>query len=660
MPRTLINFRSFVFGLCLVTAVATDVTASAQVDSARDSNVIGRRIGALAGDDVRGGKFDLQSVAASQLVAVAFLGTECPLARKYSTRLGELANEYRDRVQFVGVFSNRQDSEDEIAAYAIQVSLAFPAIQDKDNQIADQFSARRTPEVYLLDAERKIRYRGRIDDQFGIGIAKPEPTERNLASAIEHLCGNASVPVPETEPVGCLIGRVQQSPPSQNITYATHIAPILNRHCIACHQPGQIGPMSLTQVEDVLGWAAMIDEVVRQERMPPWHADRTIGTFSNARGLSEEEKLTLSDWVAIGSPIGDQDEIPPVPTAASGWQLPREPDLVIPVSAQPIEIPASGELDYRHFSSEYVFPDETWVQAAQILPGNHSVVHHILAFCEGPRGRQAIGALDGIDGFLAAYVPGLIAEPFPEGSAKRIPAGSRLIFQVHYTPNGTPQTDCSRIGLIFADSKTVRREIVSSSAIRRQLEIPPGVSDHQVTAFSHRPLEGAMLLGMMPHMHLRGKSFRFQLQSADGSVRNLLNVPRYDFHWQSSYRLAEPILLHAGDRICCLAQFDNSRENLNNPDPTQTIRWGDQTREEMMIGYFDIAVERNDEPIDPLDLDRHIALVRSFDRFDRNLDGVWTREEIPESAAARFQVLDCNADSQVTFAEMAARRGGEK
>lgn len=628
--------------------------AFAQSPRESDSHVIGRKIGSLAQADIAGKPFDLAAIEESKSVVVAFLGTECPLAKQYARRLQEMSTAYEGRAVFIGIFSNEQDSAAEIEQYTELLGITFPVLQDSENKIADSFAARRTPEVFLLDRSRTIRYRGRVDDQFGIGYAKKEPSQRNLAVALDQVLNGTEVEVSETDPVGCIIGRVKKTTSVSTATFAAHVAPILNRHCVTCHQAGQIGPMSFTEVDDVLGWAAMIDEVVQSGQMPPWHADPNVGRFSNARRLTEEEKNTIAQWVAAGAPIGQSEAIPKPALRLAGWQLPREPDLVIPVSPKPFDIPADGELDYQHFTSDYVFEKETWVQAVQILPGNHAVVHHILAFVESPGGRHTVGDLEGIDGYLAGYVPGLTIEPFPSGMAKRIPAKSKLVFQVHYTPIGLVQTDQSQIGLVFVEPEAVTREVITTSSIRRNLEIPAGSSDHQVSSFSHRPLEGAKLLGMMPHMHLRGKSFRFDLQSADGTIKPLLNVPRYDFHWQSSYRLAEPIPLAADDRIVCVAQFDNSTANPNNPDPRQVVRWGDQTREEMMIGYFDIAIDRSEAIGPDIDLDRHVHLVHIMDRFDSNRNGVAEQTEVPPRNIDRFHALDVNGDNQVTFAELAA------
>jgi mono/diheme cytochrome c family protein len=629
------------------------MTAAGQELGGSSNPVIGRQIELLGGEFVGDRTIAWAEIEPDRLVVVAFLGTECPLARKYVRRLNELAAAM-PQVQWLGVFSNEQDTAGEVLTFVDEFDLTFPAIKDAGHLIADMFSAERTPEVFLLDAERRIRYRGRIDDQYGIGYSKASPMVHYLREAIDQVIAADVVKRPQTTAVGCVIGRVESGEGLAALTYAEDVAPILNQHCIGCHQAGQIGPMALSDPDDVKGWAKMINEVVQSGRMPPWHADPDVGEFANARRLSDQEKQTIAQWATSGAAIGDRSRIPDFAPRTNGWQFAELPDLVLPVSLKSVEVHPTGEMDYLYFKSDYVFEKERWVSAVQILPGNHAVVHHILAFIESPNGRQVVGDLEGIDGYLAGYVPGLTVFPYPAGTAKRIPANSRLIFQVHYTPIGSPQTDHSQIGIYFADPKSVEREVVTTSAIRRKLEIPPENSDYQVASYSHRSLANAQLLGMMPHMHLRGKSFRYELQRSDGAIAPLLNVPRYDFHWQSSYRLARPLELRDGDRIACVAQFDNSAGNPNNPDPTQTVRWGDQTREEMMIGYFDIAIPREDYSADGVDLERHVKLVRIMDRFDTNRNGIVARSEISEAVSERFGELDGNADDLVTFAELAA------
>ena len=287
-------------------------------------------------------------------------------------------------------------------------------------------------------------------------------------------------------------------------------------------------------------------------------------------------------------------------------------------------MPATGEVKYQYFLVDPEFKEDKWVTAAQIIPGNRSVVHHILVFAR-PKGSR--GDLGGERGFLFGYVPGSVAQPYPAGAAKRIPAGSQLVFQVHYTPIGTAQTDQSKLGLVFIDPAQVQREVKTTSAVQPRLNIPPGDSNYSVSAMLPETLPDCELLGMAPHMHLRGKSFKYTLVSADKSRQVLLDIPHYDFNWQTAYRVAEPLKIAAGARIFCDAAFDNSAKNLNNPDPTAHVRWGDQTTDEMMIGYFDILVPKGaDGPKADREAERRVLLSRILrdgvvKKLDANADG---------------------------------------
>jgi hypothetical protein len=257
---------------------------------------------------------------------------------------------------------------------------------------------------------------------------------------------------------------------------------------------------------------------------------------------------------------------------------------------KPYKIPARGEVKYQYFVTDLKNDKELWFRGMEVVPGNREVVHHILIFAreKGSR-RQEPG---GERSFLAGYVPGTRAEMMPAGYAKRIPPNSQLIFQVHYTPNGSPQQDLSRVGFVVADPSTITHEIITSSAVNPRFRIPPGDADYRTTAMLPERLPECELLAMSPHMHLRRKSFRYTLVNPDKSREILLDVPRYDFNWQTEYRLAEKRILPKGARIFCEAVFDNSENNLNNPNPKSWVTWGDQTYEEMMIGYFHYAVPR--------------------------------------------------------------------
>lgn len=625
--------------------------------AAEPAPVVGRRVDGFTLPDYRGklhslGDFD------QKYVVIAFLGTECPLAKLYGPRLAELARQFASQdVALVGINSNCQDSLTEIAAYARIHKLEFPLLKDAGNQVADQLGAVRTPEVFVLDSQRIVRYWGRIDDQYGVGYIRDEPTRSDLKVALQELLAGQPVSQPMTESVGCHIGRVKTAVADSDVTYSNQIARILQRRCVECHRSGEIAPFALQQYDEVVGWAEMIAEVVRQQRMPPWHASGQHGAFRNDRRLAEEEKELIYRWVDNGAPEGDPAQLPEPAAFTSGWQLPREPDLVIPITEEPYRVQAEGEVRYQYFQVDPGFKEDKWISAAQLLPGNRAVVHHILAFARTP-GARRLGAGGGADGFLVGYVPGLIAEPFPEGMAKRIPAGSRLVFQMHYTPIGSVQFDQSKLGLVFVDPDQVTHEVRTASAVQRRLNIPPHAENHEVTSRSRRSPDGALLLSMMPHMHLRGKSFRYELIAPDNAAQVLLDIPRYDFNWQTSYRLSEPLPLPSGAAIHCVAHFDNSEFNLSNPDPSRTVHWGDQTWEEMMIGYFDIALPRGQGQA--ARSPNRVQAERLMERYDENNDGRVTRSEVPLLLRRAFDRLDSDDDQVLTVDELEKSLGDQQ
>jgi len=619
---------------------------------AQDNETHSPSIDEFMSQDYRGQSFNLSDVKDSKLIVLAFLGTECPLVKLYGNRLQKLADEFEDRgVTVIGINSNRQDNVTEIGAYMQRHNLEFLMLKDAGNKIADLFGAERTPEIFVLDSERKVRYRGRIDDQYGVGYAREKPTVSFLKNAIDELLAGKSVTVPKTETVGCHIGRIKSPKDNAEVTYCNQVARILQNHCVRCHREGEIGPFNLTEYDEVVGWAEMIREVIEEKRMPPWNANPKHGDFSNARYLSAEEKLVINQWVDAGAPKGDEADLPEPKRYIDGWQLPKKPDFVANISREPYQVKATGVLEYEHFRIDPKFTTDKWVKAVQLLPGNHRVVHHILAFAL-PAGKRKRDIGGGIDGFLAGYVPGLTPEQFPQGMAKRIPKGSTILFEVHYTPIGSAQTDQSKIGIVFADGDEITHEVVTTSGLNEDFRIPPNTEAHPVEARSHRPIGGSLLLGMMPHMHLRGRSFRYTARYPDGNSEILLDVPRYDFNWQMSYRLAEPMPIPEGTSIQLNATFDNSKSNLHNPNPNQSVRWGDQTYEEMMIGYFDVAVPIKDE-LRGYDFDQLIGAQTLMYRFDKNGDGKILKSELPKSKKSRFAAYDRNEDGKIVVRELA-------
>ncbi|MEQ8209357.1 MAG: redoxin domain-containing protein [Lacipirellulaceae bacterium] len=538
-------------------------------------------------NDYLGAKHSLSNWSDEQAVVVVFLGTECPLAKLYGKRLAKMDREYAEQgVQLVGINSNRQDTLQEMAVYAKKHKIKFPLLKDPGGKVARQFGATRTPEAFLLDGEGTIRYRGRIDDQYGVGTARGKPRVEELKEAIDALLAGEPIETAQTDAIGCFISFPRDIEPQGEVTYSNQISRVLQKHCVNCHREGQIAPFALQNYDDASAWADTMLEVIDNGRMPPWHADPKHGEFLNDARMPEEDKKLFRKWVKNGLPEGDPAKLPEPPEFAEGWQIP-EPDVVYQIP-EPFMVPATGVVNYQHFYFDPKFKEDKWVIGAEARPGNPEVVHHIILFYVPP-GQKRHRPEDALFNLIAGFAPGMPAVKGQPGRALRIPAGSKLVFQIHYTPNGTRQSDLSEAGLIFADPKDVKKEVFVKAGLNFRFLIPPGDPDYVVKAnytVLHEDLE---LHTLAPHMHYRGKSFRFTAKYPNGEKEILLDVPKYDFNWQNIYLLKEPKLIPAGTSIDMVAHFDNSANNPLNPDPTAKVHWGDQTWQEMMLGSLSFS-----------------------------------------------------------------------
>ncbi len=408
---------------------------------------------------------------------------------------------------------------------------------------------------------------------------------------------------------------------SSAVTFHKDVEPILQNHCQECHRPGEIGPMSFLTYESTRPWAKAIKGAVLVKKMPPWPADPHYGKFANARFLSDADIATLVAWADHGAPAGDKKDAPPPKNWVEGWTM-GKPDAVFQLSKS-YDVPEKGVIDYTYMIVPTHFDHDMWVTSAEIVPTDRSVVHHIIAFIRPPgskwfadrkpgeffipdksgRGGEAFSEL------LVGYAPGLPAAILPDGTAKLVPAGSDFVFQLHYTPNGKAVVDRSQLGIRFSKDKPANRDM-TLSALNAGFSIPPGNADYEVD--SHFTLQhDVRLTAVMPHMHLRGKDFTYTLAFPDGRKEEILSVPKWDFHWQVYYYLQDPMPLPAGTRIDCVAHYDNSANNPDNPDPAKTVRWGDQTFEEMMIGWFDVAFPSDMSPTELFK--KHVAAAAKAD-----------------------------------------------
>lgn len=621
------------------------------------SSQIGRAAVDFTLPNLYGKEISLADYADKKVLVVTFLGVECPLAKLYGKRLQQLSETYAERgVAFVAIDSNQQDSLTELAAFGKRLGITFQLLKDNRAEVATLFGATRTPEVFVLDAERQIQYHGRIDDQYGIGYVRDAPEQTFACDAIDAILDGKPVAIPATDAVGCVIGRPREANEASPVTYSKQVARILQKNCLECHRDGEIAPFAMSDYDEVAGWAETIAEVIQDQRMPPWHADPQHGHYQGERLMSEADKQLVYEWVKQGAPQGDPADLPKPPEYLAGWRLPREPDLVVAMRSKPFEVPAEGVIEYQYFAADPHLKEDTWIQAADIVPGARGAVHHVIVFISPPAEQARRGL-----GWLGAYVPGQGSMELPPGQARLVPAGSKFIFQMHYTPTGSVEKDLTKMGLVFADPETVREEVISLYAANGRFEIPPHDSNYRVDAKLNYFPPGSRLLGMGPHMHSRGKSFRFTGVWPDGSKKILLDVPQYDFNWQHNYRLIEPITPEPGFAIECSAHFDNSKSNLVNPDPSASVRWGDQTFEEMMIAFFEVAVPRGTrfdegdaEHLAPERVQKAQAVAdQLFTRFDRDKDGVLDRGELPRSFALfAFSRYDRDGDKTITNEEV--------
>jgi hypothetical protein len=359
------------------------------------------------------------------------------------------------------------------------------------------------------------------------------------------------------------------------VTYSKDVAPILNRRCVECHRAGEVAPMALTSYNEVRPWAKAVKERVLTRTMPPWFADPRHGEFKNDRRLSKQEMDTIAAWVAVGAPEGDPGDLPPIIDYAAGWNI-GKPDLVIDFGLD-YEVPKDGVVPYQYFKVPTNFTEDKWIEAAEIRPQHRNVTHHINVFVLEPDQKDNNGPL------LTGFAPGVQPLRLEPGSAMLVKAGSVFLFQAHYTTTGTSVKDRSFIGLRFAKQPPALRS-VTDRAYNATFRIPPNDPDYVVDATWTAPAD-VDVFAFMPHMHFRGKSFEFTAVFPDGRREILLNVPGYDFNWQLGYELKTPIHMLKGTKIECVAHFDNSPNNKFNPDPSKEVRWGDQTWEEMMIGF---------------------------------------------------------------------------
>jgi thiol-disulfide isomerase/thioredoxin len=540
---------------------------------------VGDKIDNLSFIDARYLPRSLDDFPKAKAFVVVFTNTNCPVVLRYLPVLGQLEKDYRDQgVQFLAVDVEEDDSVLDVAAQAVRHDLDFPFAKDFEGGCARALGVNRTATAVVLDAGRRLRYRGRISDQYRFGGARAGAARQELRDALDAVLSGREVAVKETPVDGCRITFPEPPARDPSVTFAGHVAPILRRHCQECHRPGTAAPFPLVTYQQVAPRAQMVAEVVAQGRMPPWFGTSDHGDIVNRRGMTAEERNAILTWARSGKPEGGVSKLrPPPDEEADGWRIGR-PDLVVSLPFAHT-LPAEGDIPYKYALFPYVFPEDTWVQDVEIRPDNPRVLHHCnMVFITAGEGYKEQNLITGT-------VPG--AEPLhlAPGIAFRIPGGAVLGAQIHYVSTGKPEKCRISVGFKYAAGRVDRRlrHVLLEDG---KFAIPPGAPAHpvRVSRVLDRDVTG---VGLFVHMHLRGRDMSFVAHYPDGKSETLLVVPNYSFSWQVPYRWeAGKKHFPKGTRIECLAHYDNSTFNPYNPDPTATVRFGQQTRDEMMNGFF--------------------------------------------------------------------------
>jgi peroxiredoxin len=540
---------------------------------------IGQKVGDFTFKDIRYLPRQLADFGEKKAYVIAFTTLDCPVVQRYLPKLKALDEAYRDKgVQFLAVNVGPSDDLREVAYQALVVDAEFPFAKDFDGQVVRALGASRAGEMVVIDADKKLRYRGRFDNQFRLGGERPAADRDDLKLAIDDVLAGRDVAVSETAVDGCLISFPKPRTRATPVTFNEHIAPLLQQHCQACHHAGAPeAPFALASYQEVADHAPMIVEVVSEQRMPPWYASRQHGEFTNARRMTADERALVEDWVRGDCQQGDPTKAPPPRVfSQSKWRI-GTPDVIIKTAVQ--KIPATGYIPYRYINlSTHFFKKDTWVQGVQILPENSKAMHHCNMFF------MKIGENAGPQNFITGQVPGGDAMILDNNVAFLIPAGSVLALQIHYVTLGQETTDQISVGLRYA-REVVQKSLKNTQVTNLKFKIPPGAPHYKVSAV--RELNDDVTgYGMFSHMHVRGEDMTFRAIYPDGRDETLLVVPNYNFDWQQAYRWGQgKQKFPKGTKLEVVAHYDNSPFNPYNPDPKKTVEEGQQTFQEMMYGF---------------------------------------------------------------------------
>jgi peroxiredoxin len=589
------------------------LSGAVRAESALVTDKLGRKIDNVAFADFNGKPVSLHAIKDKKAVVVVFLSFECPVSASYSATLAELHKQYRDKgVVFVAISAS--DDTAEVRKQADEFKLPFPIYFDPKLDVTDALKATTTPEAFVLDRNFVLRYRGRIDNTWSARLKKnASTTEFDLRNALDETLAGKDVTVPATKPIGCPVtakGAIAKTVTTK-VTYHKDVQPILQNNCQECHRPDAVGPFALTNFKQAVNWADDIKAYTQERKMPPWKPVAGMA-FHNERKLTDEQIKTLAAWVDGGTPEGDRKDSPKPAEFTDGWQL-GKPDLILTVQDDFVVGPSGGDM-FRCFVLPTNLNEDNYIVGFEIKPGNQRVVHHTLNFWDasgtarkmeqdakekakatdrdrGPGYTSAMGVgfrgSAGKFGGFGGWAPGQMPRFLPKGTGYFLPKGADVVIQTHYHRDGKEEKDRLQVGLYFAkESIDKPYQFLVVDGFGYLQFIRAGKDDYK-TKGSAIVNADCTIYSVMPHMHLLGKTVKVTMTPPGGETRTLVQIDDWDYNWQETYWLKEPIHLKADTRLDIEAVFDNSDKNPNNPrSPPKMVTRGEETTDEMLFGFL--------------------------------------------------------------------------
>ncbi len=591
-------------------------------------------------------------------IVVMTQGNGCPIVRNAVPAYRQVRDNYQEQgVKFFLLNSNLQDNKTTIAKEVADFGFDIPVLVDENQLVGESLNVTRTAEVFVIDPKsRKIVYHGPVDDRLTYQNQKAKAEFSYLSDALDAVIAGETVKISQVDAPGCIVNFPERDNKERhtNISYHDTIAPILEERCVECHQVGGIGPWAMTSYDMIKGFSPMIREVIRTDRMPPWHSDPNIGSFLHDRSLTSKEIKTLVHWIEAGSPRGEgYDPLADPRESLPDWPL-GVPDLILTVPS--FDVPATGVVDYQRPYVVNPLEEGKWLRASTVKVGSRESVHHVLTgyLKEIPKSGQSNEVRWGAS--VGGYAVGAESMIAREGLGTYIPAGGAIGLQMHYTPFGREVTDTTQIGLYFYNKRPPRM-LRNSVIMDFSIEIPPEKANHAETAYLEFPKD-AELFYAFPHAHYRGQSSTLAIRYPDGREEMILSLPKYDFNWQRAYEFKDPIKVPAGAKLIARYTYDNSTQNAANPDPSKKIVWGDQSFEEML--YTAISYRWTDETSADQkgEYQELLNAGRLFGMLDDNIDESIQKDEIRGRAGRRlagnFDRLDRNGDGALSWQEYSA------